>query len=148
MPSFRWALLHFLRAILVQASQCGACNLCHPFMQRLARWLLMAQDRSSAELPITHDALARLLGVRRATVSEAIESLEPRGVLMQARGLIRIRDRDHLERAACSCYRIIRLEQERLFRTVVRSSGSLFLPDKSERPDPRMTLGSALASVA
>jgi hypothetical protein len=81
-------------------------------------------------------------------VSEAIESLERRGVLVQARGLIRIRDRDHLEGGACSCYRIIRLEQEKLLRTAVRRSGSLFPPDKSERPDPRMTLGSSSAFVA
>jgi CRP-like cAMP-binding protein len=150
MPSFRTALLHFLHAVLIQASQCAACNLCHQAMQRLARWLLMSQDRSGrAELPITHDALARLLGVRRSTISEAIELLERRGVLVKARGLIRIRDRDHLERVSCKCYRIIRLEQERLLTSPAARDQSLFLPGDSGRPEflaTRPMLGSTVRS--
>lgn len=147
MLSLRTALLHFLHTALVQASQCAACNLCHPVVQRLARWLLMAQDRSGkAELPITHDALARLLGVRRATVSEAIESLVRRGALQTARGLIRIYDREHVEGVACSCYRTMRAEQERLLRTATMRElspqgsrvGSLSLRDRHW--DQRRTL--------
>jgi CRP-like cAMP-binding protein len=144
-PSFRTVLLHFLRVVLIQTSQCAACNLCHPAVLRLARWLLMAQDRSgTSELPITQDTLARLLGVRRATVTEAVESLERCGVLVKARGLIRIRDRNRLERVSCSCYRIIRVEQERLLR-IAAAPEPFFLPSKSRRPEflsARPALGS------
>ncbi|MBE3111900.1 MAG: winged helix-turn-helix domain-containing protein, partial [Acidobacteria bacterium] len=56
--------------------------------------------------------LARILGVSRATVSEAVNAFERRGLLERLRGLIRIRDRDGLERSACRCYRITRQEGE------------------------------------
>lgn len=114
MPSLRHALLTYLHVALMQSSQSAACSLRHPFPQRLARWLLTAQDRSNRdELPVTQDLLARTLGVRRATVCEAVKSFERRGVLARLRGLIRIRDRARLERLSCHCYRIIRREQER-----------------------------------
>ena len=111
MPSLRAALLGYLHAALVQSSQSAACGLKHAFPQRLARWLLTAQDRCTRDdLPITHELLARILGVRRATVSEAINAFERRGLLERLRGLIKIRDRDGLERSACRCYRITRQE--------------------------------------
>lgn len=111
MPSLRAALLDYLHTALVQSSQSAACGLKHAFPQRLARWLLTAQDRCTRDdLPITHELLARILGVRRATVSEAVNAFEQRGLLDRLRGLIRIRDRDGLEKSACRCYRVTRQE--------------------------------------
>lgn len=117
MPTLRTALLSYVHVSLMQSSQSAACSLRHSFPQRLARWLLTAQDRTdSNELPVTQALLARTLGVRRATVSETIKTFERRGVLGRLRGLIRIRDRALLEKLTCSCYRIIRREQERRLR--------------------------------
>lgn len=117
MPELRTVLLSYLHAALMQSAQSTACGLRHAFPQRLARWLLTAQDRCTCdELPITQDCLARTLGVRRATVSETLITLERKGVLARLRGLIRIRDRSRLERIACRCYRILRREQERPLR--------------------------------
>lgn len=114
MPSLRALLLNYLHVALLQSSQSAACSLSHPFRQRLARWLLTAQDRSDRdEFPITQDLLARILGVRRATASEAIKSLVGRGVLARVRGLIRIRDRARLEQISCRCYQITRLELDK-----------------------------------
>jgi CRP-like cAMP-binding protein len=114
MPALRAALLSYVHVALMQSSQSAACSLRHPFPQRLARWLLTAQDRTdNNELPVTQALLACTLGVRRATVSETIKSFERKGVLERLRGLITIRDRNRLEDLACRCYRIIRREQER-----------------------------------
>ncbi len=125
----RTLLLGYLHVALVQSLQSAACSLRHPFPQRLARWLLTAQDRSdSPDLPVTQALLARILGVRRATVSDAISSLERQGVLARVRGLVRIRDRDRLEQLSCRCYRIIRQEQERPLRSEAQRISLLSIP--------------------
>lgn len=120
MPAFRSALLNYVHVMLMQSSQSAACSLRHSFPQRLARWLLTAQDRTSRDaLPVTQALLARTLGVRRATVSETIKTFERRGALERLRGLITIRDRARLETITCRCYRIIRREQQRPLRLPV-----------------------------
>ncbi|MGH6737266.1 MAG: Crp/Fnr family transcriptional regulator [Methyloceanibacter sp.] len=114
MPQLRALLLNDLHAAFLESSQSAACSLSHSFPQRLARWLLTAQDRCDRdELPVTHDLLARILGVRRATVSEAIKSFVGKGILARVRGVIRIRDRGGLENIACRCYRPTRLDDEK-----------------------------------
>jgi CRP-like cAMP-binding protein len=113
-PQLRAVLHSYLHVALMQSSQSAACSLSHSLLQRLARWLLTAQDRSDRdELPITQDLLARNLGVRRATVSEAFKPLEGRGIFARERGLIRILDRTLLEQIACRCYRIMRLRRDK-----------------------------------
>jgi DNA-binding transcriptional regulator YhcF (GntR family) len=97
----------------MQSAQSAACNLSHTLPQRLARWLLAAQDRSDSNaIPITQDLLARSLGVRRASVSEAFKPLERVGVFAKERGLITILDRARLEQIACRCYRMMRERRE------------------------------------
>jgi len=106
LPRLRQALQGYMHLSLVQSAQTAACSLRHPCEQRLASWLLMARDRSDKDqLLITQDLLARSLGVRRPTVSEALKSLQQRGVFVKDRGWIRILDRAGLERIACRCYR-------------------------------------------
>jgi CRP-like cAMP-binding protein len=113
LPNLRAGLDGYLHAGLMQSSQSAACGLRHPFLQRLARWLLMAHDRSDLDaLPLTQDVLARALGVRRPTVSEAFKQLEQHGVFARERALIRILDRASLERIACRCYRAMRLVRD------------------------------------
>lgn len=113
LPQLRALLLDDLHTTLLRSSQSTACSLSHSFRQRLARWLLTAQDRSDRdEFRITQDLLARILGVRRATVSETIKSLEGRGILARMRGLIKIRDRNGLEEISCRCYRSHRVEEK------------------------------------
>ena len=112
-PQLRALLLDDLHATLLRSSQSTACSLSHSFRQRLARWLLTAQDCSDRdEFRITQELLARILGVRRATVSETIKSLEGRGILARMRGLIKIRDRDRLQEISCRCYRSLRVEEK------------------------------------
>lgn len=111
----RDVLMQYTQTILIQASQLSGCNAHHSIQQRLARWLLLAQDRSQSDaLPITHDMLSRMLGVRRATVSECIAALEQQEVLGRARSLIRINSRCRLQELACPCYRVMRCADKRL----------------------------------
>ena len=108
MPALRAVLHDYLHCALMQSTQSAACGLRHSLLQRLARWLLAAQDRTGRDIPITQDLLARSLGVRRASVSEAFKPLERRGIFARQRGLIRILNRARLEEIACRCYRVMR----------------------------------------
>jgi CRP-like cAMP-binding protein len=89
----------------MQVAQTAACNRLHDIEQRLARWLLMSQDRVDSEwLPITHDFLATMLGTGRSSVSLAAASLQAKGVIEYLRGAVRILNRKGLESSACECY--------------------------------------------
>jgi CRP-like cAMP-binding protein len=93
----------------MQVAQTAACNRLHDIEQRLARWLLMTQDRvDSGPLPITHDFLATMLGTDRPTVSLAAGVLQRKGLIDYTRGAVTIMNRKKLEGCACECYGVIR----------------------------------------
>jgi CRP-like cAMP-binding protein len=93
----------------MQVAQTAACNRLHDIEQRLARWLLMTQDRvDSGLLPITHDFLATMLGTDRPTVSLAAGVLQRKKLIEYARGAVKIVNRKKLEDSACECYEVIR----------------------------------------
>jgi CRP-like cAMP-binding protein len=93
----------------MQVAQTAACNRLHDIEQRLARWLLMTQDRVDSEsLPITHDFLATMLGTDRPTVSLAAGVLQKKKLIEYTRGAVEIVNRKKLEDSACECYRVIR----------------------------------------
>ena len=92
----------------MQVSQTAACNRLHDIEQRLARWLLMTQDRvNSASLLITHDFLATMLGTDRSTVSLAAGVLQKKKLIEYTRGAVKIVNRKKLEDSACECYTVI-----------------------------------------
>jgi CRP-like cAMP-binding protein len=91
----------------IQVAQTAACNRLHDVKQRLARWLLMTQDRvDSASLPITHDFLATMLGTDRPSVSLAAGVLQKKKLIEYTRGAVKIVNRKKLEAFACECYGI------------------------------------------
>ncbi len=91
----------------MQVAQTAACNRLHEIKHRLARWLLMTQDRVDAEsLPITHDFLATMLGTDRTTVSLAAAMLQKKKLIEYTRGAVKIVNRKKLEDSACECYGI------------------------------------------
>ena len=91
----------------MQVAQTAACNRLHDIGQRLARWLLMTQDRvDSGSLPITHDFLATMLGTDRPTVSLAAGVLQRKKIIEYTRGAVKIVNRKKLEDSACECYGI------------------------------------------
>jgi CRP-like cAMP-binding protein len=100
----RYAVIHGM-----QVAQTAACNRLHNVEQRLARWLLMAQDGvESGSLPITHDFLATMLGTDRPTVSLAAGVLQRKKIIEYTRGAVKIVNRKKLEDSACECYGVIR----------------------------------------
>lgn len=115
-PVLRDLLLRYSLLFQVQVAQTAACNAHHALEQRLARWLLAAHDRSRvAQLSLTQDLIAVMLGVRRATVSIAASTLQRAGVIRYQHGKITIVDRIGLENAACECYESVSGEYRRLF---------------------------------
>jgi CRP-like cAMP-binding protein len=93
----------------MQVAQTAACNRLHDVEQRLARWLLMVQDRVDSEsLPITHDFLATMLGTDRPTVTVAAGALQKKNLIEYTRGAVKIVNRKKLEGSACECYEVIR----------------------------------------
>src|SRR5689334_7686434 len=104
----RELMLTYANALLAQSAQLAACHRCHTPQARLARVLLMIDDRlPTDELRTTQDLLAHLLGTRRATVTQAANQLQDHKLIESLRGRIRILDRKELEKVACSCYGII-----------------------------------------
>ena len=102
-------LLRFTDAFITQISQTAACNRAHDMEPRLARWLLMMQDRVAApQIRMTQQFLALMLGARTASVNEAVQKLEAAGVIGHRRQEISVLDREGLERMACECYAIVR----------------------------------------
>lgn len=115
-PHLRDLLLRYTHVFHVQVAQTAACNAHHDLGQRLARWLLAAHDRTGvAELSLTQDLIAVMLGVRRSTVSVAASTLQKAGVIRYQHGRITILDRTGLEDAACECYEAVASEYRALF---------------------------------
>ncbi len=108
-PTFMRRLLVLTDLYQAQAAQTAACNALHSAPQRVAKWILTADDLSPHEvLEFRQEELARLVGARRATVSEAASELKRRKVIVYQRGSIRILDRPGLEAASCACYRMLK----------------------------------------
>jgi CRP-like cAMP-binding protein len=92
----------------MQVAQTAGCNRLHGLEQRLARWLLMTQDRVDSEsLPITHDFLATMLGTNRSSVSLAAGVLQREKSIEYTHGAVTIVNRKKLEEFACECYAIM-----------------------------------------
>jgi CRP-like cAMP-binding protein len=107
-PELRKSLQRYEQDMGAQAAQIAACNRLHDAKQRMARWILMSHDRLGGDrLHLTHEFLAHMLGMRRASVTVALGFLQRRNLIKYTRGTVEIRDRLRLEAAACECYSAI-----------------------------------------
>jgi CRP-like cAMP-binding protein len=119
----RDVLLRYAAVVFSCTGRSVACKVTHPVEQRLARWLLMTRDRIQGDrLPMTHDTLARMLGVHRPTISAAAEALRERGLIAYHRGRIAITDRGGLEAASCEHYAEFRVVYEQLLGPAPRAT--------------------------
>ncbi len=108
-------LARYHSAYQAQVSYSVACNGLHTVQQRCCRWLLITRDRVGSDvLPLTHEFLAIMLGVRRSTVTEVLHPFQGRGLISNHRGRIRLLNPSRLEAESCECYRQVRKEYDRL----------------------------------
>jgi CRP-like cAMP-binding protein len=108
-------LLRYVNVFLVQLTHGVACNALHSVEKRLCRWLLTVQDRAACDhFPLTHEFLAAMLGVRRASVTEAARRLRQAGLIRYGGGQLTVLDRRGLERSVCGCYRLLKSELSQL----------------------------------
>jgi CRP-like cAMP-binding protein len=112
----------YLYVSMKQIAQAASCTRYHVVEARLARWLLMTQDRSGGpEFRITHKFLAWMLGVRRAGVTTAALSLQAKNLITYRRGNITILNRAGLEAAACPCYKAQNIVYEQVMNGASRA---------------------------
>jgi CRP-like cAMP-binding protein len=113
-PTLMITLSRFAQEMGVQSAQVAACNRLHEMDERLARWLLMSQDRIGGNIVLlTQDYLSNMLGTRRASVTVAAGVLQKAGLITYKRGAVAIEDRTLLEDAACECYGLLTQQIEK-----------------------------------
>jgi len=108
-PDLRFRLARYTKFQSLRTSQVAVCNRFHEIEQRLARWLLMSQDRvGSTFLPFTHEFLASMLGTGRASVTVAAGVLQKAGTIRYEPGNVKVVNRKRLEQIVCECYGTIK----------------------------------------
>lgn len=101
-------LFQYVQALNLHCAQTALCGVRHDREKRIACWLCLASDALDANvLPITHDYLSSVLGLRRAGVTETLIRFEEQGLIRKMRGVLQIDERKRLQQKACSCYRFI-----------------------------------------
>ena len=120
-PVMEKSLNRYAQSLGMQTTHVAACNRLHEVDERLARWLLMSQDRLGGDVvPLTQEFLAHMLGTRRASVTVAAGILQRAGLITYNRGSVKIEDRSRLEDAACECYASIKQQSEKWEKEVNR----------------------------
>jgi CRP-like cAMP-binding protein len=116
-------ILEFVQTQALSLAQLAGCHRLHEAEERLARWLLMAQDRvQSNDLNFTQEFLAMMLGARRTTVTMVAGALQRSGLIEYRRGRVKILNRESLEAAACDCYRVTQQLYFNLYKQMVGES--------------------------
>jgi CRP-like cAMP-binding protein len=109
-------LLRYVMALIAQTAQIAVCNRHHTIEQQLCRWLLLSLDRLPGnDVPMTHELISSMLGVRRESITDAAGKLQRAGLIHYSRGHIAVLDRQQLEAQACECYAVVKREYDRLF---------------------------------
>jgi CRP-like cAMP-binding protein len=99
----------YFYTLLAQISQTALCNRIHNVEERLARWILVTEDQAGdGELPLTHEFLARMLGVNRSTLSLTASMFQQARYISYRRGKVKVVDREGLENVTCGCYQVVR----------------------------------------
>jgi CRP-like cAMP-binding protein len=107
-PVLERQLQRYSQFLSLQAVQIAACNRLHEVDERLARWLLMTEDRiGTNSLPLTQEFISQMLGTRRSSVTVSAGTLQKAGLINYTRGNVTILNRVRLEEAACDCYRML-----------------------------------------
>lgn len=107
-PEIRDQLAGYVQALSMHCAHAGLCGVRHDREKRLACWICLAGDAVDSQvLPVTHDYLSSVLGLRRAGVTETLMRFEEQRLIRKMRGVLQIDQRKFLEQRACSCYKLI-----------------------------------------
>ncbi|MGY4319220.1 Crp/Fnr family transcriptional regulator [Bradyrhizobium sp. JR3.5] len=107
-PEIREHLSRYDQALALHCAQTGLCGVRHGREKRLASWLCLASDAVDAHvLPVTHDYLSSVLGLRRAGVTETLSQFEEQRLIRKRRGVLQIDERKCLEQRTCGCYKLV-----------------------------------------
>ena len=107
-PQIREHILRYVQALMIHGSQTALCGVRHELEQRLACWLCLATDGlNDGILPVTHENLSLILGLRRAGVTESLSRFESQGLIRKMRGVLEIREHGQLKTKSCFCYGVI-----------------------------------------
>jgi DNA-binding transcriptional MocR family regulator len=140
----RSVLLRYAQSFITQVAQTTVCNRHHSIHQQLCRWLLMFSDcQTSNELPLTHQHISELMGVRRVSVTEAARRLQIAGYIRYQRGHISVVDRTGLEARSCECYEIAKREAQRLLQMSQQTVKKRAIPPAFDRVNIRRSEPSA-----
>jgi CRP-like cAMP-binding protein len=116
-PGLQRLLLRYTQALIAQMTQTAGCIRHHSIEQQVSRWLLRTLDRMpTADVVMTQEHIAAMLGVRRESVTEAAQALKSHGLIRYHRGCITVLDRPGLSAHACECYAAVKGEFDRLLR--------------------------------
>jgi CRP-like cAMP-binding protein len=128
-------MLHrYSQALFTLVAQSSACNRMHSMTHRCSRWLLHTHDRVGTDtFGLTHQFLSQMLGVRRATVTEALQKLQGAGAITYSMGHMTVLDRRALEDQSCECYAIIQREFTRLLGAPASDGRALANPHEGLR---------------
>lgn len=122
-PALRQVLLRYSLTTLAQLARSIVCTSFHSIEARLARWMLMTQDKTCSDtFNMTHELLSEVLGVRRAGISVAAASLKKQAVIRYSNGSVTVLDRAGLEAAACDCYEAVRAIYRTNFQILQQAS--------------------------
>lgn len=131
--AIRDLFVRYADCLLAQVLQSVACNAAHTIERRCLRWLLTLQDRiGTAELPVTHELLADMLGVRRAYLTEVLGRMQREGLIGIGHGRITLPDRARAEAGACECHATVRRHFEEVMGAVYAPGGRIIAVDVAE----------------
>jgi CRP-like cAMP-binding protein len=115
--SLRHLFVSYSETLLAQIQQTVACNSVHTVEERICRWLLMMHERADGrDLSYTHQAVAKMLGVDRKSVTLAAQALQKAGLITYRRGKMQVLDCPGLEKASCECYAIVKARFDEFLR--------------------------------
>ena len=117
LPVFRGLLVKYEQFFLAQVQQTAACNALHAVQARTCKWLLRMHALAGADLPLTQEFLAQMMGVRRTSVTEVAGELQKAGMISYSRGRIHIKDVNLIRQWACECDDDVRSHYRRVFQS-------------------------------
>jgi CRP-like cAMP-binding protein len=115
LPTFRAALIKYDQFFLAQVQQNVACNAVHNIQARACKWLLRMHELAGADLPLTQEFLANMMGVRRTSVTPVAGELQKAGMISYSRGRLRIINLEQIRQRACECDEDVRSHYRRIF---------------------------------